>query len=112
MRPQRPPHKDMTGSGRALSPMWAHGQVSCRASWMNEAEEPEGEDTLRVTGPGPAEEVWSLRTGIGQGEAKGRGYVLACMPQGIPSLTGSGWGKGSGCRAHAEDSGSLQQWPV
>lgn len=32
-RHQRPPHKDMTGSARALSPNQAQRQVSFRVSW-------------------------------------------------------------------------------
>ena len=78
---------------------------------MNEAKLLEGKDTLRVTRPDTAEEVWSPEDREGSGPSEGE-RVGAGLRAPRVQHSRQGLGQGVGCRTHAEDSGSLQQWPV
>lgn len=78
---------------------------------MNEAKWLEGEDTLRVTRPDTTEEVWSPENRERSGPSEGK-RVNAALHACRIHHSQQGLGQGVGCRTHAEDSGSLQQWPV
>lgn len=97
---QRPLHKNKTGSGRALSPMW----VSRRTRWEARGQAarrklPESHQARHSAGSLEPED------GERSGPSTGKGQPLVGVPPEY-DIRRVAVGGGVGCRAHAEDSGA------